>query len=542
MGALLGKLTERADVEVLSVGQVLERSVQLCPAKIALVYEGQRITYRELNERVDALASALQSLGIRKGDRVCVALLNVPEIVYSFFAIARIGAAVAWANPGYRTDELTFIMRNSGSVAAIFHRDLKGFDYLKLFAEVRPELPSLKHVILLDAPDVENVHDVGDLMRRHAGRPYDQPPIDIHEDLVLFYNTGGTTGVPKAAAHAHYTAVMRATSAMDVLKVTSDDVTLALLPIYHAFGGSMCMILPLATQQTTVLMTEYHAEKALQLIETERVTLHHAAPTHIILETKLPNFRSYDVSSLRTGLGAGFAWPPEIFMRAKEEMGLDLVHLWGMAEMGGTGLACTPEDGIDRRNTCIGRPLEGEVKVVDPETGREMPPNEPGELLFRGPMMKFYWNNPEETAKAFDAEGWFRTGDLVVQDEEGYVRIVGRAKEQINRGGLKIVPNEVEALLIKHPKIKELCVISTPNPVLGESICACVVPLDDDKPTLQELRDFLKDKIAAYKLPEELCLFESFPRLAGGVKLRKFGPGSIQEMAINDERRERLRR
>ena len=479
---------------------------------------------------------------MKKGDRVCVALSNIPEIVYSFFAVAKIGGIVAWANPGYREEELNFILRNSGAVAAIFHRELKGFDYLKMLNEMRSDLPSLQHIILVDPAGAANVYNLHELMQKHAGESYEKPPINIYEDIVLFYNTGGTTGVPKAAAHTHYTAVMRATNAIDLLKITADDVTLALLPIYHPFGGAVCMILPIATQHTIALMPEYNAEHALQLIEKERVTIHHAAPTHIILETKSPNFRKYDLSSLRIGLGAGFAWPPEVFMRAKEEMGLDIVHMWGMAEIGGTGIVCTPEEGIERRNTHIGRPVEGEVKVVDPETGQEMGPNEPGEMCFRGPIMKFYWNNPQETAKSFDSEGWFHTGDLVVRDEEGYIRIVGRAKEQINRGGLKIVPNELEALLIKHPKVKEVCVISTPNPVLGESICACVVPTDDGKPTLQELRDFLKDKIAAYKLPEELCIMESFPRLAGGVKYRKFGPGSIQEMAVNDEGRERFRK
>lgn len=538
-----GKLTERKDVESLSVGDMLERSARLCPDKVALVYEDQRITYREVNEQTDALASALQRLGVKKGDRVCVALSNIPEIVYSFFAIAKIGGIVAWANPGYRTEELGFILRNSGAVAAIFHRELKGFDYLGMLRELRADLPALQHIILYDAPDVAGVHDLSELMRKHVGQPFEKPPIDIYNDLVLFYNTGGTTGIPKAAAHTHYTAVMRGTNSIDILKNTADDVTLAVLPIYHPFGGAMCLVLAIATQQKIVLMPEYNPERALQLIEQEGVTIHHAAPTHIILETRLPNFGKYDISSLRTGFAAGFAWPPEVFDRAKKEMGLDLVHMWGMAEIGGTGIVCTPEEGIERRNTCIGRPVEGVVKVVDPETGVEVGPNEPGEMLFRGPIMKFYWNNPEETAKSFDAEGWLHTGDLVVRDEEGYLKIVGRAKEQINRGGLKIVPNELEALLIKHPKVKEVCVTSTPNPVLGESICACIVPMSmEDKPSLQEIREFLKDKLAAYKLPEELCIMETFPRLAGGVKLRKFGPGSVQELATNDETRERLRK
>ena len=193
------------------------------------------------------------------------------------------------------------------------------------------------------------------------------------------------------------------------------------MPIFHPFGGAACLVLPVATQGTIVLMPEYSAERSLQLIQEHRVTIHHCAPAHILMCTKLPNFKEYDVSSLRTSLGAGFAWPPEVFDRAYDEMNLDLVHIWGMAEIGGMALVSNPtKHGRERRNHYMGVAVEGEAAVMDPQSGKLLPPDEPGELVYRGEIFKEYWNNPVETAKAFDADGWFHTGDLVTQDGEGF--------------------------------------------------------------------------------------------------------------------------
>jgi fatty-acyl-CoA synthase len=535
-------MTERTDVETLSVGEMLERSARVAPSKVALIGGTYRITYKEVNERADAVAAGLQRLGVTKGDRVTVCLNNVPELVYSYFGIAKLGAITAWSNPAYRLEEIEFTLKNSGSKVGIFHRELKDFDYLKMLGEIRGRLPDLEHLVMLDPRAGEEVIDYRKLMDENAGRTFERAPIDVRKDYVLFYNTGGTTGVPKAAAHTHYTSIMRGTVNIDPLNITADDVTLAQLPLFHPLGGATALVLPLATQGSVVLMPEFHVEPSLQLIQEHGVTLYHCAPAHIVMSTKAPNFKKYDLTSLRTGLAGGFVWPPEVFERAYNEMHLDLVHHWGMAEIGGIGILCDPKEDRQLRYTSIGKALEGEAAVKDPVTGDLLPPGVAGELVYRGEIFKEYWNNPEETARSFDSDGWLHTGDMVMQDEAGFLRMMGRMKEQINRGGLKIVPAELESLLVEHPKIKEVCVTSTPNPVLGESICVCVVPAGDEKPTLAELRAFLEAKIAKYKLPEELCIFESFPRLAGGVKYRKFGPDSIQDLAAKDETREKFRK
>ncbi len=540
--ARFGKLTDYNEVLDCDLPQVLERSVKLVPDKVALIHGNERITYKELNQRVDALAASLQSLGIGKGDRVAIDLVNCPELLVAYFAVAKLGAVTTWTNPLYRAEEFKFQVSNSGSKAVILHKEFGGFDYPGMLRSMRGELTELKHAIAVGGAGERDVLDFDDLVRKGWGQKYQKAEIDPKTDLAMLLYTGGTTGIPKGAMQTHHNSILSSAIGIPLMEITADDVFLALLPLFHTFGVSVIANLALASQGAIVLFPEYKPELTLQLVEAHKITIHHAAPTHVLLETSHPNFRKYDLSSLRTGLAAGAAWPPELFHRAQEMMGLELSHAWGMAEIGGIGTACQARD--PNRDTSIGKPLVpgARAKVVDPETGKEVPPGVPGELLFAGNILKGYWGRPDETAKAIDKDGFLHTGDLVTVDEQGYLRVTSRIKEVIKKGGYSINPNEIESLLCQHPRIKEACVISTPNPVLGESICACVVTRDGQPLTLKEVRDFMQDKIAGFKMPDELANFADFPRLAGGVKLRKFGPGSVQEMAIADERREKLRR
>ncbi len=537
-----GKLTDYNDVLGYDLPQTLERSVKLVPDKVALINGDERITYKQLDERVDALAASLQSLGIGKGDRVAIDLVNCPELLVAYFAVAKLGAVVTWTNPLYRAEEFKFQVSNSGSKAVIIHKEFGGFDYLGMLRSMRSELPDLKHVIALGGGAERDVIDFDELVKKGWGQRCRRPEIDPKNDLVMLLYTGGTTGIPKGAMQTHQNSILSSAIGIPLMDITADDVFLALLPLFHTFGVSVVANIALMSQGTIVLFPEYKPELTLQLVEAHKITIHHAAPTHVLLETSHPNFGKYNLSSLRTGLAAGAAWPVELFHRAEDMMGLHLSHAWGMAEIGGIGTAC--KTGDPNRNTSIGKPLVpgARARVVDPETGKDVPPGVPGELLFAGNILQGYWGRPDETAKAIDKDGFLHTGDLVTVDEQGYLRVTSRIKEVIKKGGYSINPNEIEALLCQHPRIKEACVISTPNPVLGESICACVVTRDGQPLSLKEVRDFMKDKIAAFKVPDELANFPDFPRLAGGVKLRKFGPGSIQEMATADEKRERLRR
>jgi acyl-CoA synthetase (AMP-forming)/AMP-acid ligase II len=281
-------------------------------------------------------------------------------------------------------------------------------------------------------------------------------------------------------------------------------------------------------------MGQFSAEGAFELIERERVTLQLAAPAHYILELTHPRRRKYDLSSLRAGLIAGQIAPANLITRVEEEMGIYISSFLGASEVGpGLSIILPYGSPLAVRETSIGFPLQGtRAKVADPLTGVEKAAGEPGELLLSGwHVTRGYWKNPRETALQI-RDGWLHTGDLAARDAGGCFRILGRIKECINRGGFKIIPSEIEMLLVQCPGVLEACVVGTPNPVLGESICACVkLEAGTEGVTLEGVRAFLDGKVAPFKLPDELLVIDEFPRLGGGLKVDRFGPGGLVELA-----------
>jgi acyl-CoA synthetase (AMP-forming)/AMP-acid ligase II len=311
-----------------------------------------------------------------------------------------------------------------------------------------------------------------------------------------------------------------------------EDVFIGFLPMSHSYGCGSILIQPLLLGSTLVVMDKFDLKRCFDLIARERVTLQLGAPAHYILELNHPERANFDLSCLRAGLIAGQIAPEGLIGRVQKEMGVYLTSFWGASEVGpGVGVMCPYPSPLEIREEYIGLPVSGtKVRVVDPATRKELPDGQIGELTLSGwHVMKGYWNNPEETARQV-VDGWLFMGDLVSREKDGYIRIYGRTKDLINRGGFKVYAYELE-----------ICVVATPNPVLGESICACVVPAKGEAPTLAEIRGFLGDKIASYKLPDELCSMENFPRLSGGMKINKFGQGGVREMALRNESRERHR-
>jgi acyl-coenzyme A synthetase/AMP-(fatty) acid ligase len=285
-------------------------------------------------------------------------------------------------------------------------------------------------------------------------------------------------------------------------------------------------------------------EKAFQLIEREKITLQLGAPTHYILELNHSARKNYDLSSLRAGLIAGQIAPEGLITRVEKEMDMYLTSFWGSSEVGpGLGILCPYPSSLDIREKYIGFPVpDTKVRIVDPVSQTELPDGEIGELTLSGwHVMHGYWKNPAETQRQI-VDGWLFMGDLVSRDDNGYLRIYGRTKDLINRGGYKIYPNELESLIMDNPKVDQACVVATPNPVLGESTCVCVIPMPGNTLTLKEIREFMQDKIAAHKLPDELCIMADFPKLSGGVKIKKFGAGGLAELAEKDESRDRVRK
>jgi fatty-acyl-CoA synthase len=312
----------------------------------------------------------------------------------------------------------------------------------------------------------------------------------------------------------------------------------------HSYGCGSILIQPILLQSTVVLMDKFEVERAFKLIESEMVTLQLGAPPHYILELNHEQRSDFDLSSLRAGLIAGMIVPQGLITRVEKEMGVYLTSFWGASEVGpGLGTMCPYPSPLHVREKYIGRPVAGtRMRIVDPVTHEELADEEIGELALSGwHVMRGYWKNPEETRRQI-IDGWLHMGDLASRENNGYFKIHGRIKDLINRGGYKINPHELERMLVEHPKVEQACIVATPNPVLGESICACVIPEKGQTITLNEIRELMTDEVAPHKLPDELCIMDDFPKLSGGVKIKKFGPGGLAELALKDKKRERFRK
>jgi fatty-acyl-CoA synthase len=530
--------------EKLTVGQVLERAAHQSPDKIAVVDGDRRTTYKELNTMVDALAASIAEMGFKKGDRVAIYMKNSIEFVVAFYALQKLGVIVVWINAIYRMHEAQFILQNSEAKGVFVFKEWDGYNYSDDILKLKKELPGLQAAIVAGKGVGEGAYSFDELIDKGIVRTPPAVAIDPQEDLSMLLYTSGTTGKPKGAMIRHYAAVRAGWGYSVGIQASADDIFIGFLPMSHSYGCGSILIQPILLQATVVLMDKFEVEKAFELIEREKITLQLAAPAHYILELNHKSKTQYDLSSLRAGLIAGQIAPEGLITRVEKEMNVYLTSFWGASEVGpGLGTMCPYPSPLDIREKYIGLPIaDTRIRVVDPLTREELPDGEIGELTLSGwHVMKGYWKSPEETRNQI-IDGWLFMGDLASREKNGYLKIYGRTKDLINRGGYKIYPYELESLISDHPKVAQVCVVATPNPVLGESICACVIPHAKEKVSLKEIHDFLKDRIAPHKLPDELCIMDDFPRLSGGMKLKKFGKGGLTELAEKDESRERIRK
>jgi len=530
--------------ESLTLGQILESAAGSVPDKIAVVDGEHRKTYKELDAMVNALAAGLADIGFKKGDRAAIYMKNSIELMVSFYALQKLGVIVAWINSNYRKSEAEFILKNSGAKGVFIFEKWDEHRYLDDILSLKNILPGLESIIQVGKSKGSGVYPLYHLIQKGAGRSL--PAVSIHplEDLSMLLYTSGTTGKPKGAMITHYAAVRAGWEYSLGVKATSDDFFIGFLPMSHSYGCGSILIQPILLQSTVVVMDKFEVVRAFELIEQEKITLQLAAPTHYILELNHINRPNYDLTSLRAGLIAGMIAPEGLIRRIEKEMGVYVTSFWGASEVGpGLGTMCPYPSPLDIREKYIGRPItDTRMRIVDPKTHAEMDDGEIGELTLKGwHLMKGYWRNPEETRRQI-IDGWLFMGDLASKDNNGYLKIYGRTKDLINRGGYKIYPHELECILIDHPKVEQVCMVATPNPVLGESICACVILKPGQTVTLPDVRNAMKDKIAPHKLPDELCIMEDFPKLSGGVKIKKFGEDGLAEQAEKDDKRQRFRK
>ena len=506
-----------------TIGQNFEATVARHPDREALVEvaSGRRWTWAELDRDVDALAIGLRRAGIGKGDRVGIWSPNCAEWTLTQFATAKIGAILVNVNPAYRTHELAYALQQSGTKLLISASEFKTSDYRGMVEQVRGACPDLEQVWFLDSPEWtdHNVHDPGvTLLELLDYRLLPEDPINIQY-------TSGTTGRPKGATLSHRNILNNGFFTTELIEFTEQDRLCIPVPFYHCFGMVMgnlgcvthgaTMIIPAPAFDPTI---------TLRTIAEERCTAVYGVPTMFIAMQNAPDFASYDLSSLRTGIMAGSICPVEVMKHCIDDMHMAGVSIcYGMTETSPVSTQTRADDEIDRRTTTIGRVHPHvEVKVADPVNGETVERGEPGELRTRGySVMLGYWQEPDKTAEAIDADGWMHTGDLAVMREDGYATIVGRIKDMVIRGGENIYPKEIEDFLYTHPDIEDVQVVGVPDQKYGEELCAWVKvksgrpPLDADA-----VRAFATGRLAHYKIPRYVMVVDEFPMTVTG-KVRK---------------------
>src|SRR3954454_4521045 len=523
-----------------TIGTNLVRTATAHPERGALVDvpSGRRWTYAELLADVDTLALGLLDLGVAKGDRIGLWSPNCAEWTLVQFATAKIGAILVNINPAYRSHELAFVLNQSGCRLLISATEFKTSSYVDMLDGVRDELTALEGTIYLGSPQWDSLSERGDSTPTH--RLHEREAQLSFDDPINIQYTSGTTGFPKGATLSHHNILNNGYFVGELCGYTHTDRVCIPVPFYHCFGMVMgnlgavahgaCMVIPAPS---------FDAAATLQAVQSEACTSLYGVPTMFIAELALPDFASYDLSSLRTGIMAGSPCPVEVMKRVVNDMGCAQVTIcYGMTETSPVSTQTRVDHDLERRVSTVGTVHPHvEVKIVDPESGLVVPRGAPGEFCTRGySVMLGYWDQPEKTAEAIDAAGWMHTGDLATMDDEGYLNIVGRIKDLVIRGGENVYPREIEEFLYRHPDIVDAQVIGVPDERYGEELMAWVRLREGTEPlTAEALRAFCEGKLAHYKIPRYVHTVDEFPMtVSGKVRKVEMRERSIELLGLED--------
>ncbi|WP_456274947.1 AMP-binding protein [Bacillus sp. AK031] len=526
-----------------TVGRLLEEKAENQGERDAVIYSdrGLRYSYKEFDQLCRKVARGLMGLGLQKGEHIAAWSTNTPEWLTSQFATGKMGAVLVTVNTNYRTAELEYLLKQSEATTILLMDNYRDASYIEMLYEICPELktsqpgnleskklPSLKNVIVLGENRYSGTYSWGDILQMSEN--VEESELDERmesldpDDVINMQYTSGTTGFPKGVMLTHSNIVNNAYNIAQCMKLTEQDRLCIPVPFFHCFGCVLGTMACVSVGAAMVPVQEFNPLTVLQTIQDEKCTGLHGVPTMFIAELNHPDFDKYDLSSLRTGIMAGSNCPIEVMKGVIERMGADEITIaYGQTESSPVITQTRTDDPIELRVESVGRALPNvEVKIVQPGTNQELPHGQQGELCTRGyHVMKGYYNNPDATSEAIDADGWLHTGDLAVMDENGYCKITGRLKDMIIRGGENIYPREIEEFLYTHPKVLDVQVVGIPDEVYGEEVMAWIIPKEDQNVTAEEMREYCKGKISRHKIPRYIEFTDAYPMTASG-KIQKF--------------------
>jgi fatty-acyl-CoA synthase len=540
------------DIEGLTIGGLLDLVHERRPDDEALIYPDRnlRYTYAQFREVVEDSARALMALGIEKGDHVAVWGQNVPEWVTLQFATGKVGAVLVTVNPAYKSHELKYVLDQSDAAALFLTEGVRDANFLEILQDAVPELadasegglsiedlPFLESVVLMGAepPSELPVMSFGEFLKSGEDVSDEdlrerQDALDS-EDVINMQYTSGTTGFPKGVQLTHANIVKNAFYIGECMKLGPEDRVCIPVPFFHCFGCVLGTLNTVTHEGTMVPVESFDAEAVLTAVDQERCTALLGVPTMFIAELDHPDFEQYDTSSLRTGIMAGSPCPMEVMKKVVDVMGADEITIaYGQTESSPVITQTRTDDPLELRVSSVGRKLpDVEVRISSVETDEDCAPGEQGELLTRGyHVMRGYYKMEDKTAEVIDEAGWLHTGDLAIMDEDGYVRITGRAKDMIIRGGENVYPREIEEFLYTHPEISDVQVYGVPDEKYGEKVAAAVQLRQDSGLTAEEVKDYCRENIARFKVPEYVDFVEEYPMTASG-KIQKY---KLREAAV----------
>ena len=499
--------------------EFIEDGAERYDNSIAVVFDGRELTYSQLKEESDSIASSLASLGIKKGDHIAVWMPNNIDYLPIYFGITSIGAVMVPMNTRYRTHEVSYILKNSDARAIFMVPRFLKMDYVNMLNSVEG-LEKLEYAVVVDEKVDMNIKSMSfsEFLSYGKGDISDAVSKVNEEDISQILYTSGTTGKPKGVMLTHKNVCTNAVVTGKLMGVRASDRYFIPLPLFHSFGLVLGCLTPLAFGASIVLQDVFNAKEALELMQEHECTMNFGVPTMFMLE--LDEFRKGNYSlKLRSGMMGGAPCPVEVVKGVRNEMGCDVCIGYGITETSPLITLTRYEDDDIKRAESVGKPLPGvEVKVVDDER-RELPRGEIGEIAIRGNVMKGYYKMEEATKKAVDEDGWYYSGDLGKMDEDGYVYITGRKKDMIVVGGFNVYPREIEELLFTHPKVKNVAVVGVPDKKLGEVVKAFIIP--DGELSEEEIRQFCRERVANFKVPKYVEFVGEFPMTASG-KIQKY--------------------